>query len=201
MISIRETIVVEGRYDINKLKQIINATIIETRGFGIFKDAVKLEMLRQIASKTGLIILTDSDGAGFVIRNFLKGALPGAFVKHAYIPDVLGKERRKANCSKEGKLGVEGMQKEVLYKALKDAGATFLDSQSAELARKNPITKGDLYEMGLIGSTNSKERRLRLLEQLHLPQYLSTNALIEYLNIVSDRDEIDSILSRFNNRC
>lgn len=198
MISIRETIVVEGRYDVNKLKQLVDATIIETRGFGIFKDADKLEMLRQIASKTGLIILTDSDGAGFVIRNYLKGALPSNRVKHAYIPDVFGKERRKANHSKEGKLGVEGMQKEVIYKALKNAGATFLDGECTERASKNPITKGDLYALGLIGGTNSKERRLRLLEQLHLPQYLSTNALIEYLNIVSNRDEINSILSQFD---
>lgn len=197
MIAIKETIVVEGRYDVNTLKQLVHATIIETRGFGIFKDSDKLEMLRQVARKTGLIILTDSDGAGFVIRNYLKGVLPSDCVKHAYIPDVQGKERRKASRSKEGKLGVEGMQQDVLYKALKNAGATILDeAQQAETTHAQ-ITKGDLFAMGLIGAANSKERRLRLLRQLKLPEYLSTNALVEYLNIVSSHDEIVHILNRY----
>ena len=125
MIRIREAIIVEGRYDKNTLAQIVDAPILETSGFGIFHDSQRLALLRRLAETRGIIVLTDSDGAGFVIRNYLRGAIDPAQVKHAYIPDVAGKERRKRTASKEGKLGVEGMRPEVLLEALRCAGDLF----------------------------------------------------------------------------
>lgn len=187
MLKIREAIIVEGRYDKNTLCQIVDAPILETSGFGIFNDKEQLALLRAIAQARGLIVLTDSDGAGFVIRRYLRGAIDPALVKHAYIPDVEGKERRKAARSKEGKLGVEGMRPEVLLEALRRAGATI----EGETTRRSmgEITKADLYAAGLSGGPGSAEKRKRLLYALSLPERMSTNALLEALNVLMCRDE------------
>lgn len=188
MRRIREVIVVEGRYDKNTLKQVVEATVVETGGFGVFNDKERLALLRRLAKERGLIILTDSDGAGFVIRNFLKGAIPKDRVKHAYIPDVYGKERRKAAPGKEGKLGVEGMDPEVLLAALQRAGATFEDEACS--VQRTPITKAGLYELGLTGMPDSAARRAALLKKLGLPEHMTTNAMLEALNILCDWKEL-----------
>lgn len=185
MRRIREVIVVEGRYDRNALSQVVDAVILETSGFGIFNDREKLALLRRIADERGLIVLTDSDGAGFVIRRYLKGALDPAKVKHAYIPDISGKEKRKSSPSKEGKLGVEGMRPEVLLDALRRAGATFCDEAAPQ---KEPITKADLYAAGLSGGANSAGKRKALLKKLDLPEKLTANALLDVLNVLWGRE-------------
>ena len=190
---IKEAIVVEGRYDKNTLSQVVDALILETAGFGVFNDNEKLTLLRRIAEKDGLIILTDSDGAGFVIRNYLKGSIDPSLVKHAYIPDRAGKERRKRTPGKEGKLGVEGMRPEVLLDALRKAGATFLD-QSSNVAVYTPMTKADLFTLGLTGQPNSAQRRAALLQKLDLPEHLSTNALLDVLSALYTKDELMQIL-------
>ena len=155
MRKVREVIVVEGRYDKNALSQVVDAVILETAGFGIFKDRQKQKLLRTLSETRGLIVLTDPDGAGFVIRSFLKGCTDPTYVKHAYVPDIDGKERRKSTPSKEGKLGVEGMRPELLLAALERAGATFEDT--AEQPREAPITKADLYARGLSGGADSEQ--------------------------------------------
>ena len=188
MRRIREVIVVEGRYDKNALKQVVEATVVETGGFGVFNDKECLSLLRRLAAERGLIVLTDSDGAGFVIRNFLKGAIPKDQVRHAYIPDVYGKERRKTAPGKEGKLGVEGMAPEVILAALERAGATFEDD--AVHREHTPITKTDLYELGLTGRPDSASRRSALLKRLALPERMTTNAMLEALNILFSREEL-----------
>ena len=192
MIKIREAIVVEGRYDKNTLSQIVDAPILETSGFGIMKDKAQLSLLRKVADTRGLIVFTDSDGAGFVIRNFLKGAIPNAYLKHAYIPDIAGKERRKAAPGKEGKLGVEGMTPEVILQCLVRAGAT-LEGENAP-ASCNELTKTDLAELGLSGGADSKAKRLALQRKLNLPEHMSSNALLQVLNLLYTKDEICSIL-------
>ena len=191
MVKIREVIVVEGRYDKNTLSQVVDATILETKGFGIFKDKAQLRLLRRAAQARGLIVLTDSDGAGFVIRNYLRGVLPPERVKHAYIPDVPGKERRKAAPGKEGKLGVEGMRPEVLEAALRRAGATFLDETGEAAPKRQAITKADLMALGLSGGPGAAERRKELLHRLELPERLSPNALLEVLNALFTLGELE----------
>lgn len=188
MLRIQEAIVVEGRYDKNTLSQLVDTVILETSGFGIFKDKEKLALLRRVGEKRGLIILTDSDGAGLVIRNYLKGALPASQVKHAYTPDLFGKERRKRRPGKEGKLGVEGMSPAVLENALRRAGATILDEESAPAAPA--LTKGDLYLCGLSGGPDSKEKRKKLLAKLGLPGNLSPNAMLPVLSALYDRESL-----------
>lgn len=190
MVRIREAIVVEGKYDQNTLRQIVDTAVIPTHGFGVMKDRELLAFLRTVAEKRGLIILTDSDGAGFVIRNFLKGALPKERVRHAYIPDIAGKERRKKAPGKEGKLGVEGMEPAVLLEALRRAGATFLD-EAAEAPAGTPITKADLYAWGLSGGPDSREKRLALLKTLNLPSHMSANALLEALNLLYTKETFE----------
>lgn len=187
MHSVKEVIVVEGRYDKNTLSQIVDAVIIETSGFGIFNDAQKQKLLRTMAQARGLVVLTDSDGAGFVIRNFIKGCVDPACVKHAYIPDVYGKERRKAAPSKEGKLGVEGMRPQVILDALIRAGATVDERPAAESAAR--ITKADMYKCGLSGGTGSREKRAALIKRLDLPEKLSADALLDVLNAMMTREE------------
>ena len=197
MLKIREAIVVEGRYDKNTLAQIVDAPILETKGFGLFKDPKQLELLRSVAKKRGLIVLTDSDGAGFVIRNHIKSAIPAKYLKHAYIPDVAGKEKRKAAPGKEGKLGVEGMSPEVLLAALKNAGATI---EGESMARENDqITKQDFVEFGLSGGLNASERRKRLQNRLHLPEHMSANALLQALNLLLSREELAEIVREWDN--
>lgn len=187
MIRIREAIIVEGRYDKNTLAQIVDAPILETSGFGIFHDRQRLALLRRLAETRGIIVLTDSDGAGFVIRNYLRGAIDPSQVKHAYIPDVAGKERRKRTASKEGKLGVEGMPPEVLLSALRAAGATF-EGEGATV-KENPVTHADLLDLGLIGA-GSKAKRAALLRALALPEHLSTAALLDVLGTLTTREEL-----------
>ena len=183
---IEEVIVVEGRYDRNTLLQVVDATVVETGGFSVFNDREKLAFLRKLAQKRGLILLTDSDGAGFVIRNYLKGAIPTEQVKQAYIPDIPGKERRKRKAGKEGKLGVEGMTPEILLQALRRGGATFAGEAAPSAAV--PITKADLLDRGLIGP-GSTQKRQQLLKNLELPEHLTPNALLETLNLLMSREE------------
>ena len=188
MRKIKEVIVVEGRYDKNALSQVVDATVITLGGFSVFNDKEKLAFLRRLAEKQGLIVLTDSDGAGFVIRNYLKGALPKEQVKQAYIPDIYGKERRKRTPGKEGKLGVEGMKPDVLLAALARAGATFLDEENGTGAAGEPITKADLFELGLTGGPDSAAKRQAILRELELPEHLTANGLLEALNLLYSRE-------------
>jgi len=192
MRKVREVIVVEGRYDKNALKQVVEATVVETGGFGVFRDRERLALLRRLAAERGLILLTDSDGAGFVIRNFLKGAIPKSQIKQAYIPDIYGKERRKAAPGKEGKLGVEGMSPQVLLQALERAGATFEEEQNSAPGG-TPVTKADLYQWGLTGGTDSAARRAALLRRLQLPERMTANAMLEALNILYSREECEAL--------
>lgn len=186
--KLRQAIVVEGKYDQNTLRQIVDTAIFTTNGFTDMKDPALLRLLRQAAQTTGLVILTDSDGAGFLIRNTLKSALPGKGVLHAYIPDLPGKERRKAAPGKEGLLGVEGMTPEILLKALRDAGAEFEDGSALPPA-KEPITKQDLFALGLSGGPESAKKRAALLKALSLPAHMSANALLQALNVLFSREE------------
>jgi len=193
MIKIREAIVVEGRYDKNTLSQIVDAPILETSGFSIMKDKAQLALLRKVAASRGLIVFTDSDGAGFVIRNFLKGAIPAEHLKHAYIPDIPGKERRKSAPGKEGKLGVEGMPPDVIVQSLVRAGAT-VEGESTTRKAGN-ITKQDLMKLGLSGGKDSSTKRLKLLKKLQLPERMSTNAMLQALNLLLDLEALQALLS------
>ena len=191
MVKIRQAIIVEGKYDQNTLSQLVDTTIFQTRGFGVMHDKALLELLRKAAKTTGLIMFTDSDGAGFVIRNFLKGALPKEGVLHAYIPDIPGKEKRKRAPGKEGLLGVEGMTKEILLEALENAGADL----GGEAAKKpgDTITKFDLYTAGLSGRPDSAAKRAAFLEKLRFPAHMSANALLDALNLLYTREEFLSL--------
>ena len=191
MLTIREAIVVEGRYDKNTLSQVVDTLILETNGFGIFKDPERMSLLRRAAERRGLIVLTDSDGAGFVIRNRIRGSIPAEHLKHAYIPDVYGKEKRKRPRGREGKLGVEGMRPEVLEAALRRAGATFLDETGEAAPKRQAITKADLMALGLSGGPGAAERRKELLHRLELPERLSPNALLEVLNALFTFGELE----------
>lgn len=192
MVRIKEAIVVEGRYDKNTLSQIVDAPILETAGFGIFRDKKQMALLRQIAEKRGLIVFTDSDGAGFVIRNHIKSVIPARFLKHAYTPDIMGKEQRKTAPGKEGKLGVEGMRPEIILEALRKAGATI---DGAERMSANRITKQDLMELGLSGGKNSAQLRLALLKRLNLPEHMSANAMLQALDLLLGKEELYEIVS------
>ena len=185
---IREVIVVEGRYDRNTLLQAVDASVVEVGGFALFNDREKMAYLRALAEKRGLILLTDPDGAGFVIRSRLKSCLPPDKIKQAYVPDVYGKERRKKKGGKEGKLGVEGMKPEVLVECLRRAGATFADEGATECPG-DPITKADLFALGLTGGTDSAAKRRALLKQLDLPEHLTPNGMLEALNLLYSREE------------
>lgn len=191
MLKIKEAIVVEGKYDKNTISQVIDAPVFVTSGFGVMKDKEQLALLRRVAEKRGLIVFTDSDGAGFVIRNHLKSAIPASNLKHAYIPDVFGKERRKAVAGKEGKLGVEGMTPEIIIDCLKRAGATFTDD---EIQTVPTITKQDFYELGLSGGADSKQRRKQLLAALHFPEHMSANALLQAVSLLYSTEELKKIL-------
>ena len=194
MLHIKEAIVVEGRYDKNTLSQVVDTLILETGGFHIFKDPEQMALLRRAAQRRGLIVLTDSDGAGFVIRNRIRGALPKTQVKHAYVPDICGKERRKRHPGKEGKLGVEGMSPAVLEQALRQAGATVLEGDAPHRPSGPPLSKADLMAAGLSGRPDSAQRRLALLKQLALPEHMSANALLAVLNGCYSRGEAEALL-------
>ena len=185
-LSVKEVIVVEGRYDKNTLSQCVDATILSTEGFGIFNDKEKMTLLRRCAEERGLIVFTDSDGAGFVIRKRIRGAIPAKYLKHAYIPDIPGKEKRKKQGSKEGTLGVEGMHPEVLIHALLAAGATV--EEGAE-KRSTEITKSDFMALGLSGGENSSRKREVLLNAWRLPKKLSAKGLLEAVNVLMSRQQ------------
>ena len=191
MVKIKEAIVVEGRYDKNTLSQILDATILETSGFGIFKNKEQMALLRKVAQVRGLIVFTDADGAGFVIRNHIKSAIPAKYLKHAYIPDIAGKERRKREAGKEGKLGVEGMTKDVILESLRRAGATI---EGEDMPVQQSITKQDMMELGLSGGTGSSEKRAALLKKLDLPEHMSANALLQALNLLYSLEELKELL-------
>lgn len=183
---IRQAIVVEGKYDRNTLSQLVDAQIYTTNGFTDMKDPALLRLLRHAAQTTGLIILTDSDGAGFLIRNTLKSSLPTAGVLHAYVPDLPGKERRKTAPGKEGLLGVEGMRPEILLRALRDAGAVFEDGSVSPA--DPPVTRQDLFRLGLSGRPDSAARRAALLKTLDLPAHMSATALLQAINQLFTRE-------------
>ena len=197
MISIKEVVVVEGRYDRHTVSQAVSSAIVETSGFGVFSDSEKLALLRRLAEKRGLVVLTDSDGAGFVIRNYLKGAIDPKLVKHAYIPEIKGKERRKAAPSKEGTLGVEGMKSQVIEEALLRAGVTLEDKlpqqQKAEIT-KAEITKADLFALGLSGGGESSQKRRELQKRLGLPEKLSANAFLDVINAIMSREDFMKLI-------
>ena len=196
MVKIKEAILVEGRYDKNTLSQIVDAPILETGGFGIFKDKKQMALLRQVAEKRGLIVFTDADGAGFVIRNHVKSAIPGKYLKHAYTPDIFGKERRKDKAGKEGKLGVEGMKPETILEALRRAGATI---EGENVPRTQAITKQDMMELGLSGGADASVKRLALLKKLNLPEHMSANALLQALNLLYCLEELTTIVEKLEN--
>lgn len=191
MISLREAVIVEGRYDKIKLSGIIDTPIIETNGFRVFKDSEKLSLIRRIAAVRGILIFTDSDGAGFVIRNFLNGAVPKEQVKHCYIPQLAGKEKRKAQPGKEGLLGVEGVSDEVIIDAIRKSGAVII-GEERNACRE--ITKADLYSLGLTGTENSAKLRQALLKNLGMPSYLSTNAMLTALNCLYSFEELNELV-------
>lgn len=192
MVKIRQAIVVEGRYDKNTLSQIVDATILETSGFGIMHDKKQLSLLRRVAHNRGLIVFTDSDGAGFVIRNYLKSAIEPQYLLHAYIPDIFGKERRKQSPGKEGKLGVEGMTPEVILDCLRRAGAEIVDEP--KLPASEPITKQDLMELGLSGGKDSSLLRKKLLQKLDFPERMSSNAMLQALNLLYTLKDLQNIM-------
>ena len=191
MVKIRQAIVVEGRYDKNTLSQVVDAPILETSGFSIMHDKENLSLLRRVAETRGLIVFTDSDGAGFVIRNFLKGAIEPKYLLHAYIPDIYGKEKRKSAPGKEGKLGVEGMSPEIILECLRRAGATFADEQ---VTSSHQITKQDLMELGLSGGKDSSLLRKKLLKKLNFPEHMSSNAMLQALNLLYDLPGLTEIM-------
>jgi len=190
MHKVKEVIIVEGRYDKNALSQVVDATIIETGGFSVFNDKEKQQLIKKIAAARGIVVMTDPDGAGLVIRNFIKGCVPPEQLKIAYVPTVEGKERRKSSPSKEGLLGVEGMRPDILLEALIRSGAT-VDGESSDKCAL--ITKADMYAKGLSGQTGSKEKRLALITKLGLPKHLSPDALLDILNVLMTRDEFVSL--------
>ena len=190
--KVKEVIVVEGRYDKNTLSQVVDAVIVELGGFAVFNDKEKQAFLRRLAKERGIILFTDPDGAGFVIRNRVKGNIPEGRVLQAYVPDIYGKEKRKRKGGKEGKLGVEGMKPDVLLDALRRAGAT-IDNENA--VKGDSITKADMMDFGLIGP-NSAEKRKALCRKMELPEHLSANALLEVLNLLTDREGLAALFAQ-----
>ncbi|MBQ9460360.1 MAG: DUF4093 domain-containing protein [Clostridia bacterium] len=193
MIKIKEAVIVEGKYDKIKLSNFIDGLIITTEGFGVFRDKEKLALIRHLAEVRGILVLTDSDGAGFVIRNFLKGAVPSGRIKHAYIPDVFGKEKRKTTPSKEGKIGVEGLSEELISKAIARSGAECEITEGRTRAAAD-ITKADLYELGLTGLPSASEKRDMLKKRLGLPEKLTSNSLLAVLNCIMTREELFAVM-------
>ena len=207
MIKLKEAIIVEGKYDKIKLSSIVDGLIITTDGFGIFKDKEKRELIKLLAKKRGIIILTDSDSAGFLIRSHIKGFVKEGEIKNVFVPDIFGKEKRKTAPSKEGKLGVEGISREILESALKKAGIANLQGQNegqnegqnqgqGKQPQQRPVTKTDLFEDGLSGGADSKAKRALLLSQLGLPRRMSTNTLLEAINALYSYEEYKQALSR-----
>lgn len=198
MVKIREAIVVEGRYDKAALASYLDALIVVVDGFALFHDAEKMALLRRLADERGLVVLTDPDGAGFVIRNHIKSAIDPAKVKHAYIPDIAGREKRKRRDSKEGKLGVEGVAPEIVLDALRKAGVRLDDSASM---KKNGLSKADMYALGLSGRADSARMRQLLKQKLRLPEKMASNGLFEVLNALYDREELERLVAELHKEC
>lgn len=197
MIQIKQAVIVEGKYDKIKVSNILDTLIIETDGFGIFKDKNKQKLIRRLAETRGILILTDSDSAGFTIRSFLNGIVPQEQLINVYIPDIFGKEKRKSEPSKEGKLGVEGVKSDVIIDALKKAGVKFdVDAESPK--KTQPVTKTDLFLDGLSGGKDSAEKRARLLKQLDLPEHLSSNSMLKLINSFMDFDDYKREIQKLN---
>lgn len=197
MLKIKEAIIVEGKYDVNKLKQIVDTVIIETGGFAVFNDKDRLNLIRKIAKKRGILIFTDSDGAGLIIRNYLKSSIPKEQIKNAYIPQIAGKEKRKKTVSKEGVLGVEGVSNDIIIKAIYGSGA-IIDKEDDTMPKTKFLTKADFFELGLSGVPGSEKMRKKVLKLLDLPLYLSTNALLEFINVVIDYDDFFDLLEKID---
>ncbi len=186
MIKLEQAVIVEGKYDKIKLSSILDALIIETDGFGIFKDKEKQRLIKRLANEKGIIIMTDSDSAGFKIRSFLGGSIPNDRITHVYIPDIFGKEKRKTEASKEGKLGVEGIPIKIILDALEKSGVTCTETSERS---SREITNIDLYELGLSGGKDSRSKREILLKYLELPTRLSTSSFVKILNTFTTYDE------------
>lgn len=191
MIKVKQAIIVEGKYDKIKLSSLIDGLIITTDGFSVFKDKEKTALIRQLAENQGIIILTDSDSAGFKIRNYIKGCTQKGKITNIYIPDIFGKEKRKSAPSKEGKLGVEGIPINILKEAFEKAG---ISSENINDTPKAEITRVMLYDDGLIGKDGSERKRKTLLKELSLPYLLSVNSLLEVLNSMYSLEEYRSAL-------
>lgn len=196
MLELKETVVVEGKYDLMRLKEFISSPVLTTDGFRIFGDKEKQFLIREIAHKNGIILMTDPDSAGQVIRSFLNGVVDKTKIRHCYVPLVKGVEKRKSAPSKEGLLGVEGLSGETIAEALRKCGATIYGEKS--VARKEEITKMDLYEMGLSGKENSAKLRESLLKSLGLPTYLSANAMLCAINCLYEKQEIVDKLKKMS---
>lgn len=196
MVHIEQAVIVEGKYDKIKLSSVIDAVIITTNGFSVIKDKEKLEIIRFFARNKGIIILTDSDSAGFKIRNFLKGAISDGKITNVYIPDIFGKEKRKTAPSKEGKLGVEGIDTQILLDAFRKAGVISTEAND----NKEPVTKLDLFEKGLSGGNNSAEKRSELLKYLGMPELMTTNAMLEIINTMMSKNEFIEVIERLEKR-
>lgn len=192
MLKINEAVIVEGRYDKHKLSCILDALIIETNGFAIYKDKERLQFIRRLANERGIIVITDSDHSGFMIRNYISAGIPDDKIKHIYIPDIYGKERRKTQPSKEGKLGVEGMNEKLLLSLFERAQVS-----ATHCKNDNPVTNYDLLELGIAGAPNAKKNKKRLLKALDLPEFISTNSLISYVNSSMTRDEFINIVKKY----
>ena len=194
MLKIDQAIIVEGKYDKIKLSSIIDGIIITTNGYGIFKDKEKLELIRFYARNRGIIILTDSDSAGFKIRGYLKGSVPSDKITNVYIPDIFGKEKRKEKPSCEGKLGVEGIDKNIIIESFKKSGVIFGSSDIPE--KREPITRTDIYELGLTGAPDSSLLRKKLLHKLKLPEKLSTTGMLEIINTMISKSELEEVMEK-----
>lgn len=192
MLKIKEAVIVEGRYDKLKLSNLLDTLIVETNGFGIYKNKEKLAFIRKLARERGIIILTDSDHSGFQIRNYLSSGIPKEQVKHLYIPDVLGKEKRKDKPSEEGKLGVEGIDDATLMEIFKSNGI-----RADKVEKNDPVTNFDLYDLGFSGTDGAKQKKKKLLKALDLPEFLSTNSLLSYINSSMTRQEFISLCEKF----
>ena len=197
MIKIKEAVIVEGKYDKIKLSSLIDGLIIETGGFRIFSDREKIELLRRLADTRGLLILTDSDSAGFLIRNHIQSCIPKEKIRHAYIPDLYGKEKRKLHPSKEGKLGVEGIDPEILLESIRRSGASAIE-EAGSSEEKRKITKLDLYEDGFSGGADSSKKRQVLLRELGLPERLTAKALVPVLNSLVNYEEYQKVVKKIN---
>lgn len=190
MIKVSEAVIVEGKYDKIKLSNILDALIIETNGFGIFKDKERLEFIRRLARERGIILITDSDHSGFQIRNYISNGIPKECIKHIYIPDIYGKEKRKKEPSKEGKLGVEGISDDILKNLFEKCGVN-----CKAVSSENRITNYDLFAAGISGTPNAGIKRKKLLKSLNLPEFLSVNSLLSYLNTQMTKEEFENYIT------